>query len=276
MEIESGHILGQVSQGSLFLDEKPPDGCAWSRRRLTRKQTTSRPDTLWPESWKDMSEASKRKEKQKWAIEKLRLDKAGKLRGIYFIDPPDEELKEITTNACRKLEVPIPAAMPCRIRREKFRETCSVEKNCKTKYSCIVEADESTRKRMEGSLYKDHEDHVAGKGMHSLSHYNLVHKFILMLQGMKIPDAKVAVEKEWETLEKIPAWQLTQVRNKKEVIAAARNEGRTVHFASLLCVCHLKNSELEPKIQKYKGRVVLRGDIVNDDSGSCAVFTEQG
>ena len=26
--------------------------------------------------------------------------------------------------------------------------------------------------------------------------------------------------------------------------------------------CHFKNSELEPKLQKYKGRVVLRGDIV--------------
>ena len=41
-------------------------------------------------------------------------------------------------------------------------------------------------------------------------------------------------------------------------------------------VCHLKNSELEPKFQTNKGRVVLRGDIVKDDSGSCAVFTEQG
>ena len=28
--------------------------------------------------------------------------------------------------------------------------------------------------------------------------------------------------------------------------------------------------------QKYKGRVVLRGDIVKDNSGSYAVFTEQG
>ena len=28
--------------------------------------------------------------------------------------------------------------------------------------------------------------------------------------------------------------------------------------------------------QKYKGRVVLRGDIVKDGSGSFAVFTEQG
>ena len=40
-------------------------------------------------------------------------------------------------------------------------------------------------------------------------------------------------------------------------------------------ICHLKNAELEPKHQKYKGRVVLRGGIVKDDSGSYAVFTEQ-
>ena len=37
-----------------------------------------------------------------------------------------------------------------------------------------------------------------------------------------------------------------------------------------------KNAELEAKHQKYKGRVVLRGDILKDDSGSYAVFTEQG
>ena len=42
-----------------------------------------------------------------------------------------------------------------------------------------------------------------------------------------------------------------------------------------LC-CHLKNSELEPQFQKFKGRVVLRGDIVKYDSGSYPVFTEQG
>ena len=38
----------------------------------------------------------------------------------------------------------------------------------------------------------------------------------------------------------------------------------------------MKNAELETKHQKYKGRVVLRGDIVKDNSGSYAVFTEQG
>ena len=98
----------------------------------------------------------------------------------------------------------------------------------------------------------------------------------LCLKAMKIPAAKAAVDKEWETLEKISAWNLTKVRSKKEVIDEARTSGATVHFASLMDMCHLKNAELEAKHQKYKVRVVLRGDIVKDDSGSYAVFTEQG
>ena len=93
---------------------------------------------------------------------------------------------------------------------------------------------------------------------------------------MKIPAAKAAVDKEWEKLEKIPAWDKTKVRNKSEVVDEARKEGRKVRFALLMDICHLKNAELETKHQKYKGRVVLRGDIVKDDSGSYAVFTEQG
>ena len=76
--------------------------------------------------------------------------------------------------------------------------------------------------------------------------------------------------------EKIPAWDLTKVRNKSEVIDEARTKGARVHFASLMDICHLKNAELETKHQKYKGRVVLRGDVVKDNSGSYAVFTEQG
>ena len=129
---------------------------------------------------------------------------------------------------------------------------------------------------MEESLPNYHEDHIAGKGDNSLLHYNLVHKFIPMPQAVKIPAAKAAVDREWEKLEKNSAWDLAKVRSKKEVIDEARTKGRKVHFASLMGICHLKNAELEAKHQKYKGRVVLRGDIVKDNSGSYAVFTEQG
>ena len=69
---------------------------------------------------------------------------------------------------------------------------------------------------------------------------------------MKIPAAKAAVEKEWEKLEKISAWHLTKVNGEKHVIDEARTAGATVHFASLMDICHLKNAELEakPKIQR--------------------------
>ena len=99
----------------------------------------------------------------------------------------------------------------------------------------------------------------------------------LCLKLPKIPAAKkAAVDKEWEKLEKISAWNLTKVKSKKKVIEEARASGDTVHFASLMDICHLKNAVLEAKHQKYKGRVVLLRDIVKDDSGSYAVFTEQG
>ena len=97
-----------------------------------------------------------------------------------------------------------------------------------------------------------------------------------MPQVMKISAAKAAVDKEWDKLEKVSAWNVTKVRSEKEVIDEARTKGAKVHFASLMDICHLKNAELEAKHQEYEGRVALRDDIVKDDSGSYAVFTEQG
>ena len=86
----------------------------------------------------------------------------------------------------------------------------------KTKHACIVEAHESTRQRLESFLLKDHEDDIAGEEENSMTHCNVVHKFIPLPQAMKIPDAKAAVEREWKKLETIPAWQLDKVKSKKE------------------------------------------------------------
>ena len=94
--------------------EKSPRRIYVVRVRLTRKQLTSRPDHLWPELWKSMRKHAKPKEKQKWSEEKLHLENARKLRGIYFIDPEDTEVKETIKNA-RKLETSVALAMPCKI-----------------------------------------------------------------------------------------------------------------------------------------------------------------
>ena len=62
-----------------------------------------------------MSDASNRKAKQKWAIEKPKLDNARQSRGIFFFEPNDEECQHTVKNVCRKLEIPMPAAMPAAI-----------------------------------------------------------------------------------------------------------------------------------------------------------------
>ena len=94
-----------------------------------------------------------------------------------------------------KLKVLMEAAMPCKISSGQCKETCGKSETQRSKYAWIVEADESTRKRLEGAQPKDHEDHFARKGYNSLSHRNLVHKFIPMPQAMKIPEARAAVDK---------------------------------------------------------------------------------
>ena len=70
---------------------------------------------------------------------------------------------------------------------------------------------------------------------------------------MKIPAAKAAVDMEWEKLEKISAWNLTKVKSKEQVIDEARTSGATVHFASLMDICHLKKCWIggkAPEIQR--------------------------
>ena len=221
-------------------------------RDLQGNKKTSRPDNIWPDMWTRTSDAAKQKGKQRWAIEKPEQDNTRQLRGIYFIEPTDEEFKLIIKAARRKLEVPMPAAMRCKIPIRSSGETHRNIGKRRTRFACIVDADKSTKPRVQGAVHISHQDHTIVKGTNSMTHYSLVHKFTPMPQTMKMPGANAVVEKEWEKLEKIPAWQLTKVRNNKDVINEARNKGRKVHFASLMDICHLKNSELERQNKKYK------------------------
>ena len=180
MALETCLILGQVSHNLLYSTKKLLTDM-WSGRRLTRKQLTSRPDHLWPELWKSVGKHAKLKEKQKWSEEKLHLENARKLRGI-FIDPEDMEFKETIKNARKKLETSVAPAMHCKITKN---SGSGASNKIQTKLACILQADESTSMRLGNSIPKNHEDHIAGKGENSLQHYNLVHKFIPMPQTMK-------------------------------------------------------------------------------------------
>ena len=99
-----------------------------------------------------------------------------------------------------------------------------------------------------------------------------------MPQAMKIPEAKGSSGERMGKNGKILAWQLTKVWNKNDVIAEARNEGHTVYFASLMDLCHSQEFGVGTTISKNTTKVQSYSelDIVKDDSGSYAVFTEHG
>ena len=147
-----------------------------------------------------MGKHAKLKEKQKWSNEKLHLENVRKLRGIYFIDPEDTEFKETIKNARKKLETSVDPAMPCKImkncgsgasnkiKKKKEKQNLRVFWKLTNPQECVWEI--RYRIIMKTILQE--------KGESSLQHYNLVYKFILMPQAMKIPAAKEAVDKEWE------------------------------------------------------------------------------
>ena len=94
------------------------------------------------------------------------------------------------------------------------------------------------RKRLEPTLQKDNEDHIAGKGYRRQQ----------WTQGMEEArnDTSLAVGQDEE--------------QKKEVILEAERDNKKVHFASLMDMCLLKKCEVRtPNCISAKVRVVLRG-----------------
>ena len=136
--------------------------------------------------------------------EKLHLENARKLRGIYFIDPEFTEYKETIMNARKKLET----SGSC-IRLARFKKNVGVMHPAKLRQNFrvvwkLINPQECVWEIRYRIITK------------TILEENLVHKFILMPQAMKIPAAKAAVDKEWEKLEKISPWNLTKVKSKKQ------------------------------------------------------------
>ena len=224
-----------------------------STARRKKIQTTTRPDHVWPEVWTKIGKATQNREKQEWTNEKPKLDNARRLRGIHFIDPDDTEYKEILKNARRKLERPMVPAMPCKrqsnITKVVAKPEIGSEKNSKTMYGCEVDSLESKRQR---EVYFDV----------SLQHGAQVHLDATSDENSRCKSCR--------------GQGMEEARDNSSMGLEAQKGQKKVHFATLMDICHLKNAELEPKLQKYISRVVLRRDFVKDDSGAKAVFTEQG
>ena len=95
---------------------------------------------------------------------------------------------------------------------------------------------------------ENHEDRIAGGGFSSMSPYNLVHTFIPMPQAMKSRMQGRQWKKNGKSSRHFQQRIWRKTRAKKEAILEAQRGKKKFHFATLMDTCHLKNSELEPKI----------------------------
>lgn len=128
-----------------------------------------------------------------------------------------------------------------------------------------------------------HEEKFADPKSTSETYWGMVHTPIRIDQALRIPNAKAAVDHEWNKLEVIKkAWDSSKVFERAAVIALAKTYCETIYFGEFMDLCHLKHSEQSEEFRAllkflgHKGRVVFRGDKVRDESGFYAVFTEQG
>ena len=117
----------------------------------------------------------------------------------------------------------------CRLQRFPYTETCCAVGEHKTKYACIVEADETLRIRMEGSQSKNHEDRIAGKGMNPLTHHNLGANLFLCLKQWKyqmqkrqwiknVRNLKRFLRGTWQKSETNQRWSMKQGRKTEKFI----------------------------------------------------------
>ena len=141
----------------------------------------------------------------------------------------------------------------------------SNEKGFKTMYDCTVESHVSTKQLAESLQSEIHEDRIASRRFTSMTHYKLVHKFNPMPRAMKSPAAKGVVDMEWKKLETILAWDLENVKSKKEVILEARRDNKKVHFATLMghmspqkCGVRTKIAEVQKQSRAPKGQCKRR------------------
>ena len=260
-DAEPKELSGSWTGRTIFkLFRIAPPGHEWQSGRLTQVQKSrtgkpGRPPTQWVENWRLMDLKDKEVAIAEWKIEGPKREAARTARGIFKITDTEDKYNSIMSEAKAKYAVPAAPAM-----------------------HVILQANSSVRKH--STKNKNHRtkhfERIAPVGTVSDNYYALVHTPVDMKRAMQIPDAKKAVDKEWQKLIDKTAWDYDSVRPKADVIAESKRLKKKAHFGSLMDLCHEKHSELKLLVKIFKGRVVFRGDQTKDEDGFFAVFSEQG
>ena len=105
--------------------------------------------------------------------------------------------------------------------------------------------------------------------------FALVARVVSQAEIDRTPEAKAAMDKEWQKLVDKSCWK---VREYRDVAREAKAKEAKAHFGRIFEICSQKGSEL-PKghpEQKWKGRSVFQGNKVSDENNDHAIFAELG
>ena len=187
----NGVNLSEVSIGTTrfqILRTRPPEGFKCVHGRPEKIQNTTRLHNISPEAWRQISQDQKRKiicrmEKKEGST----LQTTGRNRRTYEVSVDDKDCLMVIAQARLKTEKENAVVMPCLLREDSRRNL----RVCAT----FMEASSGTPEADNDRAYdrkllgytSEHKRYV---------HRGQVHKPIAIQEGMRIPDAKVGVNKE--------------------------------------------------------------------------------
>ena len=220
------------------LEEKPPDGYLWYGVRLTRKQLTSRPDHLWPELCEKMGKNAKLKERQKWSHEKTST-RYEEFISLTLRTRNSRRPSRMLARNWKQQWFPLCHARSARIIRIVGMVTCAPAVPSKLWRRIVVVVHPTKLKQNLRVFWKlmnlrdcvwEIQYRIIMKTMlqeKETIHYSITIWFINLFLCLKL----------WKPLQQKQQWK----RNGKNWRKFRR--GATVHFASLMDICHLKSAE---------------------------------
>ena len=157
--------------------------------------------------------------------------------------------KDTIVNARKKLESSVDSATPSKVQNLGHGEFFGANepKSRRSKHACIVETFHASTRKRTGKTQQISHCCEGVKFVESLQSCAQVHSYAPSNENRgRESRCGQGVRKTRNS----PTWQMTKVNSRKEVVQKAQKEGRTVYFAALMDICHLKNSELNQKFQK--------------------------
>ena len=102
----------------------------------------------------------------------------------------------------------------------------------------------------------------------------LITKSLTRREWQSDPRALEAIKLEADGLRANETWDDSSVMTLQQLRSQARARGQKLRVAEVMTLCGLKHAELAPEFQRFKGRIVYRGDRVLDEFNNLVFFEE--